>query len=142
MAKAYTGRDGSLRLSDVDQVKVIDWSLSASLETLETTALSDKVRSYTPGIQSFSGSATLLYYKQDDGSNDASALLRNLVRTNTSTTDPSTVTLTLRLADGSSYSDVKFNAYLTSVEISARPGDTVKTRISFQVTDGLSEATF
>ena len=141
MAKAYTGRDGSLQLSDVDQVKVIDWSLSSKMETLETTALSDKVRTYSPGIQSFSGSATLLYYKQDDGANDASALLRKLVRTDTATADPTTVTLTLRLADGSSYSDAKFNAYITSADISVRPGDTVKAAISFQITDALTTAT-
>ena len=141
MAKAYTGRDGSLRLSDVEQVKVIDWSLSSSLETLETTSLSDKVRTYTPGIQSFNGSATLLYYKQDSGSNHASELIKKLVRTDTATVDPSTVTLTLRLADGSSYSDVKFNAYITSADIAVRPGDTVKANISFRVTDGLEVAT-
>ena len=96
MAKAYTGRDGSLQLSDVDQVKVRSWSLSADLNLLDTTTLSESVKSYTPGIQSFNGSANLLYYKQDDGSNDASALLQKLVKTGTSgVSSTDTVTLTL-----------------------------------------------
>ena len=142
MAKAYTGRDGSLQLSDVDQVKVRSWSLSADLNLLDTTTLSDSVKSYTPGVQSFNGSANLLYYKQDDGSNDASALLKKLVKTGTtgvSSTD--TVTLTLRLADGTSYSDVKMNAYITRVNIGVSTGDIFSTDITFQATGALPTAT-
>ena len=142
MAKAYTGRDGSLQLSDVDQVKVRSWSLSADLNLLDTTTLSESVKSYTPGVQSFNGTANLLYYKQDDGTNDASALLRKIVKTGTtgvSSTD--TVTLTLRLADGTSYSDVKMNAYITSVQIGLSTGDIVSTDITFQATGALPTAT-
>jgi len=142
MAKAYTGRDGSLQLSDVDQVKVKSWSLSADLDLLDTTSLSDSVRSYSPGIQSFNGTATLLYYKQDDGTNDASALLRKLVKTGTdgvASTD--TVTLTLRLADGTSYSDVKLTAYITGAQIGVATGDIVSTDITFQATGALTTAT-
>ena len=142
MAKAYTGRDGSLQLSDVDQVKVRSWSLSADLNLLDTTTLSESVRSYAPGVQSFNGSANLLYYKQDDGTNDASALLRKLVKTGTagvSSTD--TVTLTLRLADGTSYSDVKMNAYITGVSIGVSTGDIVSTDITFRATGALPTAT-
>ena len=141
MAKAYTGRDGSLQLSDVDQVKVRSWSLSADLNLLDTTTLSESVRSYAPGVQSFNGTANLLYYKQDDGTNDASALLRKLVKTGTtgvSSTD--TVTLTLRLADGTSYSDVKMNAYITGVQIGVSTGYIVSTDITFQATGALPTA--
>ena len=142
MAKAYTGRDGSLQLSDIDQVKVKAWDLSADLDLLDTTSLSDSVRTYSPGIQSFNGSATLLYYKQDDGTNDASALLRKLVKTGTdgvASTD--TVTLTLRLADGTSYSDVKLTAYITGVRIGVSTGDIVSTNITFKATGDLTTAT-
>ena len=109
---------------------------------LDTTTLSESVRSYTPGVQSFNGTANLLYYKQDDGTNDASALLRKLVKTGTtgvSSTD--TVTLTLRLADGTSYSDVKMNAYITGVQIGVSTGDIVSTDITFQATGALPTAT-
>ena len=142
MAKAYTGRDGSLQLSDVDQVKVKSWSLSASMDLLDTTTLSESVKSYTPGVQTFSGQASLLYYKQDDGTNDASALLRKLVKTGTdgvASTD--TVSLTLRLADGTSYSDVKLTAYITGAQIGVATGDIVSTDITFQATGALPTAT-
>jgi len=142
MAKAYTGRDGSLQLSDVDQVKVRSWSLSADLNLLDTTTLSESVKSYAPGVQSFNGSANLLYYKQDDGTNDASALLRKLVKTGTTgVASTDTVTLTLRLADGTSYSDVKMNAYITGVSIGVSTGDIVSTDITFRATGALPTAT-
>ena len=142
MAKAYTGRDGSLQLSDVDQVKVKSWKLSAEMGLLDTTTLSESVRSYSPGVQSFNGSANLLYYKQDDGTNDASALLRKLVKTGTTgVASTDTVALTLRLADGTSYSDVKLDAYITGVSIGVATGDIVSTDITFQATGALSTAT-
>ena len=139
MAKAYTGRDGSLRLSDVDQVKVRSWSLSADLNLLDITTLADDEKAYTPGIQSFNGSANLLYYKQDDGTNDASALLRKIVK-KTGVTTSDAVALTLRLADGTSYSDVKMNAYITGVQIGVTTGDVVSTDITFQATGSLTTA--
>ena len=60
MAKIYTGRDGRLLIDDLEQIKVTNWSMSGSLEMLETTTLGDAQRSYTPGVQEFNGSATIL----------------------------------------------------------------------------------
>ena len=138
MAKAYTGRDGKLQLSAVDQVKVTSWSLSANLDLLDTTSLSDNIRSYTPGIQSFAGSASLIYYKKDDGTNDASALLRKLVKTGTTGVSSSdTAILTLRLVDGTSFNDVKLTTYITGVEVTTSVGDIVTASINFQATGAL-----
>ena len=141
MAKVYTGRDGSLQLSDSTLAKVTSWSLQADVELLETTTLGDNQRSFSPGVQSFSGSATLLYYKGDNNTNDASTLLRKLVKTGTggvTTTD--LVVLTLRLADGASYSDIKLSAYINSASIGASVGEIVTAQISFQATGSLTTA--
>lgn len=143
MAKAYTGRDGRLLLGSDVLVKVTNWSLQADLELLETTSMADNVRTFTPGIQSFAGSASLLYYKDDDGTNDASTLLRKLVKTGTSgVTTSDAVTLTLRLVDGATNGDVTFTAYLTSVSIGAAVGEVVSAQVSFQATGALSAASF
>ncbi len=139
MAKAYTGRDGSLRLSDVDQVKVRSWSLSADLNLLDITTLADDEKAYTPGIQSFNGSANLLYYKKDDNKNDASTLLQKIVK-KTGVTTSDAVDLTLRLSDGTSHSDVKLKAYITAVQIGVTTGDVVSTDITFQATGALTTA--
>lgn len=141
MAKAYTGRDGRLLLGSDVLVKVTSWSLQADLELLETTSMADNVRTFTPGIQSFSGSASLLYYKDEDGTNDASTLLRKLVKTGTTgATTSDAVTLTLRLVDGASNSDVTLTAYLTSASIGASVGEVVSAQVSFQATGALSAA--
>mgnify|MGYP007073297714 CR=1 FL=1 len=84
MAKVYTGRDGVMQLSGTTLAKVVSFSLQASLETLETTTLNEHLRSYSPGISGYSGSATLLYYKDDDGTFNTTNLLNKLYKTGTS----------------------------------------------------------
>jgi hypothetical protein len=137
MSKMYTGRDGRMLLGTTDLGKVTNWTLQADLETLETTSLGDYQREYTPGVQSFSGSATLLYYN-DGTANDASTLLREIVKTGSVTTP---VTLTLRLTDGTTNSDATFSAYITSASIGASVGEVSSAQISFQATGALTTAT-
>jgi len=140
MAKTYTGRDGSLLLNGTTQLKVANWSLQGQLEVLDTTTLAECERTFTPGLQSFTGSASLLYYKDDAGRNDASALLRSIIKTSEVTT-ADRVQLTLRLSDNGVNSDVTFNAYVTSVSIGATVGDISRAEISFQVDGALATVT-
>lgn len=139
MAKVFTGRDGRLLLGADTLVKVTSWTLQSDLETLETTTLGDSQRSYVPGLQAFSGSASLLYYVDDDNTNDASTLLRKLVKT-TAITTADLVTLTLRLTGETSNNDVTINAYITSASIGASVGEVISAQISFQGTGALSAA--
>ena len=139
MAKVYTGRDGVMQLAGTTLAKVVSFSLSANLETLETTTLSENIRSYTPGISGYSGSATLLYYKDDDGDINTTDLLNKLYKTGTtgvSSTD--TVELTFRWVDGADNNDIKLTAYVTSASIGAVTGDIVRAEIAFQGTGALS----
>jgi hypothetical protein len=132
----YTGRNGIMRGPQggvpgnaiVNYGKVTAWSLQGDLETLETTTLGDAQRSYTPGVLGYSGSATLLYY-EDGGNNDASNLLRQVVRTG-GVTAP--VQLTLRLASGGVNRDVTLDVYITSASIGATVGEVSSAQISFQ----------
>ena len=139
MAKVYTGRDGVMQLSGTTLAKVVSFSLQASLETLETTALNEHLRSYSPGISGYSGSATLLYYKEDDGTFNTTNLLNKLYKTGTSGVSSSdTVELTFRWIDGTDNNDIKLTAYITSASIGAATGDIVRAEISFQGTGALS----
>lgn len=140
MAQIFTGRDGRLLLGSDTLVKVTNWTLQADLETLETTTLGDTQRSYVPGVQSFSGSASLLYYIDADNTNDASTLLRKLVKTSGVTTSD-TASLTLRLAGDLGNNDVTITAYITSVSIGASVGEIVTAQINFQGTGALTTAT-
>lgn len=140
MAKTYTGRDGRLLLDGTEQIKVSNWTLSGSLEVLETTTLGDSQRTYTPGVQEFNGSATLLYYKDDAGRNDAATALKKVLKID-GVSDGSTVKLRLRLVDSSTNSDVELNAYITSVSFGASVGEVTRADISFQATGALTAAT-
>jgi len=140
MAKVYTGRDGRLLIDGVDQIKVTSWQLSGSLEMLETTSLGDAQRSYAPGVQEFNGSATILYYNDGTGRNDAAAALKKVLRVS-GVSAADTVDLRLRLVEGSTNHDVRLTAYITSVSYGASVGEISSAQISFQATGALSEVT-
>ena len=142
MAKVYTGRDGVMQLAGTTLAKVVSFSLQANLETLETTTLSENIRSYTPGISGYSGSATLLYYKDDSNAINTTDLLNKLYKTGTAGVSSSdTVELTFRWVDGADNNDIKLTAYITSASIGASTGDIVRAEIAFQGTGALSTVT-
>ena len=142
MAKVYTGRDGVMQLAGTTLAKVVSFSLQANLETLETTTLSENIRSYTPGISGYSGSATLLYYKDDNNAINTTDLLNKLYKTGTTGVSSSdTVELTFRWVDGTDNNDIKLTAYITSASIGAATGDIVRAEIAFQGTGALSTVT-
>ena len=140
MAKVYTGRDGRLLLDGTEQIKVTNWTLTGSLEMLETTSLGESQRTYTPGIQEFKGSATLLYYNDGTGRNDAAVALKKVLRIS-GVSDGDTVDMRLRLVEGSTNHDVRLTTYITSVTFGASVGEVSSAQINFQATGALSEVT-
>ena len=140
MAKVYTGRDGRLLLDGTEQIKVTNWTLTGSLEMLETTSLGESQRTYTPGIQEFNGSATLLYYNDGTGRNDAAVALKKVLRIS-GVSDGDTVDMRLRLVEGSTNHDVQLTTYITSVTFGASVGEVSSAQINFQATGALSEVT-
>ena len=140
MAKIFTGKDGRLLLDDIEQVKVTNWSMTGSLEMLETTSLGDNQRTYCPGLQEFSGSATLLYYNDGTGRNDAATALRKVLRID-GVSEGDTVDMRLRLLEGSTNHDVRLTAYITSVSFGASVGEVSSAEINFQGTGALTAVT-
>lgn len=140
MTKVFTGKDGRLLLDSVEQIKVTNWSLTGNLEMLETTSLGDSQRSYTPGVQEFNGSATLLYYNDGTGRNDAALALRKVLRVS-GVSDGDTVDMRLRLVEGSTNHDVQLTTYITSVSFGASVGEVSSAQINFQGTGALTTVT-
>lgn len=139
MAKVYTGRDGLMLVNETPVAKVVSFQLSANLETLETTTLGDNHRTYTPGIAGYSGSASLLYYKDGNGIINTTDLLGKLYRTEpTGVSSADTVVLTFRWVDGSGDRDIKLKAYITSASLGATVGEISRAEIAFQGTEALS----
>ncbi|HAX29293.1 MAG TPA: hypothetical protein DCX94_15345 [Alteromonas macleodii] len=142
MSKVYTGRDGVLQVGGTTLAKVVNFQLSANLETLETTTLNEHIRVYVPGVVGYSGSATLLYYKENDGSRNTTSILNKLYKTGLNgVSSADTVQLTFRWKDGpgsnEAEQDIKLTAYITSASIGASTGDIVRAEIAFQATGQL-----
>lgn len=126
MSKFYTGKDGTLSIAGTSQVKVTNWSLQAELEMLETTTLGDDDRAYTPGIRSYSGSATLLYYEDGAGRNDAATQIKRVISTGAPSDSP------IALILGLGGKTITLNAFITSAVYGASVGEVVNAQISFQ----------
>ena len=132
MAKVYTGRDGVLQVAGTTIAKVSSFSVQANLETLETTTLSENIRSYVPGVVGYTGSCSLLYYKEDSGSINTTSLLSALVKTGSAgVTSSDTVDLTFRWVDGDDSNDIRITAYISSATMGAATADLVRAEISF-----------
>ena len=64
----FSGRNGKLSIKDADASsyreigRMRDWTVSATTETIDTTCLMDLDKTILPGLRSYSGTATLLYY--------------------------------------------------------------------------------
>tara|TARA_R110002050_G_scaffold62849_3_gene137718 strand:- start:2128 stop:2559 length:432 start_codon:yes stop_codon:yes gene_type:complete len=142
MAKVYSGRDGTMQVNGSTLAKVVSFSVQSSLETLETTTLNEHLRSYTPGVVSYAGSATLLYYKESNNVINTTNVLNKLYRTGTSGVSSSdTVVLAFNWVDGSDSNSIRLNAYITGASIGAATADLVRAEISFQGTGELQTVT-
>lgn len=138
MAKIYTGRDGALRINNKALAKVSSFSFQAELETLETTTLGDSIRSYTPGIAGYSGSASLMYYKDGSDTFNTTEFLKALVKTGTAGVGSSdTVELALRWIDGDDTNEIKLDAYITSAQMGAATAEITRAEVSFVGTGAL-----
>jgi len=140
MAKQFTGIDGAL-FADGNRVgKITNWTFQGNADALETTTLGDYARCYVYGIQSYSGSCTLLYYEESAGSIVGAPLMSDVMRT-TQTPTEGTHEIELRYLNGAANHSVRFDCLLPTVAIAATVGGVVTAEISFQVTGPLKANT-
>jgi len=151
----YTGRSGALYLIDAgtDDVnptdpykalKLRDWSLETTLELLETTTVDTAVKSYTPGVSSATGSATLLYYRREGTTSTEPGIqfnqfLNKIMKTSAGgVTENDRVGIVLRVGKrpGSGddvKDDIAFNAYITNASLQVSTGELSSVAIQFTV---------
>lgn len=152
----YTGRSGALFLTSASSgnpptditptaseqaLKLRDWSLETSLELLETTTLDSAVKSYTPGIVSSTGSATVLYYRRENDTGvQFDSFLNKLMKTTVGgVTEADKVGIVLRVAavintNGVDIKDdIAFNAFITSASLQVSTGELSAVSINFTV---------
>jgi hypothetical protein len=124
----YSGKNGTLTYNGSSVAKVSNWSFSSSVDTLETTAISDSERSYVPGLRQATGSATIFYY--DDA---PKPLLERII--GTSAISESDI-LSLKLGWGSKY--VQGNVIITSGELNCAVGEVMQATVQFQFTGAVT----
>ena len=137
----YTGRTGSLVFGGKPVAKIRDWSLDTTVELLSTNTIDSAVNTFTPGVKGATGSATLMYYKLEPGEsttfNQFTSLLSKVMKGGAiQTTDR--VLLELNVG-GDAADDIKFNAYITSAQVSVSTGELSVVPIQFTMDGDFTE---
>ena len=140
MAKQFTGIDGALYLDGNKVGRITGWTFQGTADALETTTLGDFARCYVYGVQSYTGTCTLLYYENDQAKIDGSGLMTDVLRTTQTPTEP-THEMELRYQNGAATHAVRFGCLLPTVSISAAVGGVVTAEVSFTVSGSLTSCT-
>lgn len=129
----YTGRSGSLVFNGKPVAKIRDWSLDTTVELLSTNAIDSAVNTFTPGVKGATGSATLMYYRLESGESATltqfTDLLTKVMRTG-AVAETDRVLLDLNVGGGAA-DDIRFNAYITSAQVSVSTGELSVVPIQF-----------
>ena len=138
----YSGRTGSLAYNGKPVAKIRDWSVDTSLELLSTNTIDSVVNTFTPGVKSASGSATLIYYRLEPGESATKTqftqLLGQIMRGG-AITEANRVFLELNVGGGTA-DDIKFNAYITSAQVAVSTGELSVVPIQFTMDGDFVEA--
>ena len=132
----YTIRNAKLKLAGSDVAKVRDWSLETSVNLLDTTALGDTANTYTVGLQSATGSATLSYYTATSG-NEVTNLLEKIAKAG-AVTDSDKVSLTFEVGTNQSFTG---NAFINSASISTSTDEITTASFNFTIDGPLTAVT-
>jgi hypothetical protein len=129
----YTGRSGSLVYNGKKVAKIRDWSVETTVELLSTNSIDSTVNTFTPGVKGATGSATLMYYRLEAGESATktqfTALLSKIMQKGT-ITNADRVSLDLNVGGGAD-DDIKFDAYITSAQVSVSTGELSVVPIQF-----------
>jgi hypothetical protein len=129
----YTGRSGSLVYNGKPVAKIRDWSVETTVELLSTNSIDSTVNTFTPGVKGATGSATLMYYRLEPGESatntEFTQLLNRIMRLGGISVNHR-VFLELNIAGGAE-NDIKFNAYITSAQVSVSTGELSVVPIQF-----------
>jgi hypothetical protein len=148
----YTGRSGKLYLTSIltsapspaenqSVLKIRDWSIETSLELLETTTIDTAVKTFTPGMVTSTGSATVMYYRSEPGDVGIQfeQLLNKVMKTTSAgVTESDRVGIILRAGSQAGAGvdikeDIAFNAYITNASITVGTGELTSVSMQFTV---------
>lgn len=137
----YTGRTGAITIDGKKIVKVRDWSIESTVELLSTNTIDSGANTFVPGIKGATGSATLMYYRFEEGDGfneneheEFTALLKKVMQGgNIETSDRVSMILTVGAAGASFADSIAVDAYITSATVSVSSGELSVVPINFTV---------
>jgi hypothetical protein len=147
----FSGQHGVLKFKQagtgggqyVEVAKVRDWGVNFQMETLDTTTLQDTDRTRIPGLRSFSGTATVLYYSEDTGTSNFARLASTTIDTggsnptirNFGENDTAVAAqFELQVTQGNVTKTVAFTAYVTGYQMTCATGEVFSASITFEGT--------
>jgi len=118
-----TGSSGELRYNGLRIGKCREYTLNISRDALETTTLGSNDRSYVPGVRGTTGSATILYDKDDAGT---MAVLNSIF-------DNSTAVGEVRFIFNTAETNaLEVDAFITQVSTPVSVGEVTACSVNFQ----------
>jgi len=121
--------------------KIRSWTYNSTSEVVETTALGDVVKSFSPSITTGDGSATLMFYEDNFKNANSHKDIYELVDILFPRSTPPRVIMNLAVDGGVSTvntidlwkANFLFNAYITSASVAVSYGEVVTVDTSFTV---------
>ena len=146
MGQFYSGQHGQLYIkpsTSGSQQKVgnlKNWSITFTQNTIETTCLEDTDTTILPGVRSFNGTSSLLYYQE--ASSNLRLMSQDFIYGKSRQSNPSSKNfgqnaapnysnMILRLFDGNNR-DFEYTCLITNLTISCAVGEVVTAEFSFQ----------
>jgi len=148
MATYYYGRNGYIakRMNvggqnvEVEISRVMDWSIEASVDMVETTTFESDAATYVPGKQTATGSCSILYYRDATAIStshkfaDFSQLLDGIFKTtNSSTQDRFLLTLGFKDGDDPNKDRIRAFVYVTGAQITCSTTEMAQVQLQFTV---------
>ena len=111
-------------------IRVRNWSLQTTLDTLETTDLGSGLREYVPGLKSATGSASIFYHDDDTS---LQSVLDDCISND--------VPIPTRLSLVWGPKRIEFDAYVNNASITCSVGEVMSADVSFTMTGQYQEIT-
>ena len=127
--QVFTGTDGKFRFNNQVQPKTSAWSIEASTNVLDKSELGDVATTNLVGLKSYTGTATIVYYKADTKIRD---VLNKIFKTGEVQIFPAEF----------DWGDRKiiFDAIITGATVAVAPGEVARAELSFTADGDLTTA--
>tara|TARA_B100001063_G_scaffold76491_2_gene70753 strand:+ start:1057 stop:1536 length:480 start_codon:yes stop_codon:yes gene_type:complete len=156
----FSGQNGNMRIanpigSQYEAVTAVkDWSINFQMATLDTSTLGDRDNTILPGLRSFDGSCTVLYYSTPGRSNFeelGGATVKSTNQPLTNTSGPNfgaladaaiPVQLQLKVINGNDVKTCGVSVYITGFQMTCSTGEVFSASVSFTGTGAPHEFNF